>query len=99
MITKAPPPTSTTAAHAPATTSDVRRRGRGPGPGRGPLSAVGGEIGGVEPNDRGGGAGVPDGVGVAGRIAVAPGWNTGWTPELRMPAAASRSVRIWSASV
>ena len=61
----------------------VRRRGRGPG--RGPLSAVGGEIGGTEPNERGGGAGVPDGVGVDGRIEVAPGWNTGWTPELRHP--------------
>jgi hypothetical protein len=98
VIAKAPPPTSTTAAQAPATTSDVRRRGRGPGPGRGPLSAVVGEIGGAEPNERGGGDGVPDGVGVAGRIAVAVGWNTGWTPELRMPAAASRSMRSWSAS-
>ena len=72
--------------------------GPGPGPGRGPLSAVGGEICGDEPKERGGGDGVPDGVGVAGRTAVALGWNTGRTPELRRPAAASRPARIWSAS-
>ncbi len=95
MIATAMPPTSTTATHAPTTTAVVRRRR---GCGRGPLSAVGGEIGGDEPNERGGGAGVPDGVGVVGRIAVAPGWNTGCTPELRIPEAATRSVRIWSAS-